>query len=221
MARKQTNGGTPAPKKPSGGRKPPPMAEPSEGQRRMDLICSRMSADIRDEFNVFLRYNPGLTDINQWVREHTGEDVAIAHIGNWYQATFPTGEQAKILNGLLGAYQGLEIHRVAHMALGVSLQSLIRIQEHFVNNEEAFRELTTVQAVNMIPGLLREVRSLVQQIEQQGMAYDAMQQELGGAALAIQELLIIHRDTPMEEPIKASATEIFNKIRQKYVGASR
>jgi hypothetical protein len=191
-----------------------------EDQSRVAEICRQMDRDKLSEFNEFIKDNPSYNDIRQWLIDHTGEDVAIAHIAGWYKATFPEGEEAKVINSLLGAYHGLEVHRVAHMALGVSIKFLIKIQEHFIDNEVAFAKLSVVQAVNMVPGLLREIRSLVQQIEQQGMAYDAMQQELGGAAFAVQELLIVHKDTPLEAPIKAMAPEIFKKIRAKYIGTS-
>jgi hypothetical protein len=218
----QTNGGdSPAPMPRKGRSNAGAIAvnEP-EDQSRVAQICRQMDTDRLAEFNQFIKYNPSYNDVRQWLIDHTGEDVAIAHIANWYKSTFPEGEEARAINALLGTYYGLEIHRVAHMALGVSIKFLIKIQEHFINDEVAFARLTTVQAVNMIPGLLREVRSLVQQIEEQGMAYDAMQQELGGAAFAIQELLIVHKDTQLEAPIKAMAPEIFKRIRAKYIGTS-
>lgn len=196
------------------------VATEPETLSRVAQLCRQMDPDKLAEFNQFLRYNPSYNDVRQWLIDHMGEDVAIAHIANWYKATFPEGEEAKLINALLGAYHGLEIHRVAHMALGVSIKFLVKIQQHFIDNEVEFAKLSVVQAVNMVPGLLREIRSLVQQIEQQGMAYDAMQQELGGAAFAIQELLITHKDTPLEAPIKALAPEIFKKIRAKYIGTS-
>jgi hypothetical protein len=217
----QTNGGdSPTPPSKRSSRVGETAVNEPEKVCRVEQLRRQMNADKLAEFDQFLKYSPSYGDIRQWLIDHANEDLAIAHIANWYKSTFPEGEEAKLINAQLGSYHGLEIHRVAHMALGVSIKFLTKIQEHFIDDEVKFSQLTTVQAVNMVPGLLREVRSLVQQIEQQGMAYDAMQQELGGAAFAIQELLIVHKDTPLEAPIKAMAPEIFKKIRGKYVGVS-
>lgn len=199
---------------------PPEPSGPIEDQFEVDRIRSGLSVDRRAEFDAFLRLEPSWTDLRDWLRDRTGEDLPIAHIAHWHRAQFPVGAEASTLNQEFGEYDGLDIHKAARATLGFTLGFLRRIQERFINNEEEFAKLSTVQAVGMVPGMVREIRSLIQQIDQKQMAYDSMQQELGGAAFAIQELLTVHKDTALEEPIRALAPEIWRKIKLKYTGIS-
>lgn len=197
---------------------PPEPSAPTEDQFEVDRIRLGLSVDQRAEFDGFLKLEPSWTDLREWLRDHTGRDLAISHIAHWHRAQFPVGAEAATLNLEFGEYDGLDIHKAARSTLGFTLGFLRRIQDRFINDEEKFAQMSTVQAIGMVPGMVREIRSLIQQIEQKQMAYDSMQQELGGAAFALQELLTVHRDTALEEPIKALAPEIFRKIRTKYTG---
>ena len=185
---------------------------------QVDRMRAGLSYDSQQEFDGFILLEPSWNDIAQWVRDRTGEDIPIAHVAAWRKANAVVGPDAKELNASFTDYDGLDIHRAAIATLGFSLEFLEKIKQRFIFDDERFNQLSTIQAVGMVPGMIREVRSLIQQLEQKTMAYDAMQQELGGAAFALQELLATHRDTALEEPLKALAPEIFRKIRSKYTG---
>lgn len=188
-------------------------------QFEVDRLRDRLSRDAKAEFDRFLALEPSWYEIGQWLKERTGEDVAIAKIAVWQDSTRPPGAEASALNVSFEEYQGLKLQEAARATLGFSLNFLNKIRTSYIDSER-FDQLNTVQAVGMVPGMIREVRSLIEQLEKKELAYDAMQMELGGAAFALQELLIAHRDTPLEEPIRALGSEIFKKIRAKYTGIS-
>lgn len=189
-------------------------------QLRIDAIRSTMNQDILSEMDHLCSQRPSYTDIRQFILERTGEDVGIAHVANWWRSAFPVGGKAKLVNESIDGYSGVDDSQIASLTAGKSVELLLKVFDHFVEDQSKFEQLSPAQAIALIPSLLK-VRSFADDLNKQRVAYDTLEMELGGAATAIQELLIVFKDTALEEPIKQASSGVFKKIRERYLGSSR
>lgn len=194
-----------------------PSSSSETRQLRIDEIRSRMSEDVLTEMDHLCAQRPSYTDIRQFLLERSGEDVGIAHVANWWRTTFPVGAKAKIVNDDIDGYNGVDEAQIANLTAGKSVELLLKVFSNFVEDDKRFNQLSTAQAISLIPSLLK-VRSFADDMNKQRVAYDSLEMELGGAATAIQELLIVFKDTALEEPIKQASPGVFKKIRERYVG---
>jgi hypothetical protein len=196
-------------------------------QTNVEKTLSWLPAEPRDEFLAWCWFNPSYADIKlrleEMIRLYENQrppdaplTVTASNISHWYTNNYPIGDQAKVLNALTRSYHGLDTMGLMEQGLGqlayVIAQIFGRIQD------ESLLEIPLQDLVQMLPGFFREFRSMTEQLHRMKIIKTKQELEMAGAQRALDIVLNIYKDDPLENQIKEATTAAMLQIEAEVVG---
>lgn len=182
-------------------------------RHKVDEIRYAMRPEKRREFDDFCRFGRNCTDIQRWLADE-GHTISVTAVSAWRRATFPTGEQAKILNGLAQVYDGLEGDRSLQTVEGIAL-SLIRQLTQTWQSAPNKLDPDILKLFALLPPLMRECRSSAAQREQMQFIRDRAALEIAGAQRACDILLQTFQATAFEDSLREATRGAMSQIEQE------
>jgi hypothetical protein len=171
-------------------------------QYRVDeirLALSKESPELLAEFDNLCKYRASIHDLWAFLNDH-GHQVHRSSVWQWYHATFPVGEEAKKINAIALQYGGLDTANLLNATLAAAILTFNEVRDEI--------KLIGVKGVKpeallaMVPSLIREIRSLTDQIDSRQIITDRHELELAGAYTVLAELELTFKDTAFEQPFK-------------------
>jgi hypothetical protein len=172
-----------------------------------------MSAERRTEFDDFCKHNRNNTDIHKWLLEK-GYEIHFSSVCNWRQATFPTGQQAQILNQLGEVYDGLEGDRSLASVEGIAL-SLIRELTQLYRTAPNKLDKDVIKLFALLPAFLREARSAASQREQLSFVRDRAELVLAGGQRVADLLVQTFEGTSFEDSLREAITGVMLQLERE------
>lgn len=182
-------------------------------QHKVDQIRSQMSLEKRVEFDDFCQFGRNCTDI--WrLLVNEGHNISVAAVAAWRRATYPTGEQAQMLNGLAQVYDGLEGDRSLQTVEGIAI-TLIRHITQIYQQAPNKLDPAILKLFVLLPPLMREVRSSAAQREQLRFITDRAALEIAGGQRACDILVQTFEGTSFEDALREAIRGAMLQIEQE------
>lgn len=175
-----------------------------------------MTPEKRSAFDEYVRFNRSNTDIWRWL-VNEGHVISLSAVDHWHKYTFPTGEQAKILNQLGTVYDGLEGDRSLQTIEGIALALIRQLAQTY---QQAPNKLDPdiLKLFAMLPALMRECRSSASQREEMRFIKDRAALELAGAQRMADILIQTFEGTSYEDSLREAVTGAMMQVEQEAKG---
>jgi hypothetical protein len=171
-------------------------------QFRVDEIRHQMSKDCPEklqEFERLCKFRASITTLHQYLKDQ-GYELHYSSVWQWWYATYPVGDEAKKVNALALAYDGIDTDSLLRMALAQSIFTLDEVRQKIT--EKTLEELKPQVLLGALPPLLREIRALTEQINNRQYIQDQQELERSGAYTVLAELELTFKDTAFEQPLR-------------------
>lgn len=179
-----------------------PKARTKGRQYRVDEIrlhWSKEQPELLAEFEDLCKYRASIQTLWSFLNDHD-QSVSRASVWQWYHATFPVGEEAKKINAIALQYGGLDTANLLNATLAAAILTFNDVRSQLESVGVA--EIKTETLLAMMPSLIREIRSLTDQIDSRQIIVDRHELELAGAYTILAELELTFKDTAFEQPFK-------------------
>jgi hypothetical protein len=179
-----------------------PKRQSKAKQYRVDEIRLEMSKSAPEqlaEFERLCKYKASIRTLWSYLNEH-GYNVHQSSVWQWWHATFPIGEQAKQINALTLEFGGLDTDSLLQATLAQAVLTFNQIRDRL--KEVGVSEVRPTALLGTLPAMMREIRSLTEQINNREYVTDARELELAGAYTVLAELELTFKDTAFEGPLK-------------------
>ncbi len=165
------------------------------------------------EFDEFCRFGRNCTDI--WrLLVNEGHNISVAAVAAWRRATYPTGEQAKMLNGLAQVYDGLDGDRSLATIEGIAL-SLIRQLTQTYQQAPNKLDPQLLKLFALLPGFMREARSSAASREEMRHIKDKAALEIAGGQRMCDILVQTFEGTSFEDALREAIQGAMLQIEQE------
>ncbi|MUL39436.1 hypothetical protein [Gloeocapsopsis dulcis] len=172
-----------------------------------------MSSEKRAEFDEFCRFGRNCTDIWRML-VNEGHTISVAAVAAWRRATYPTGEQAKILNGLAQVYDGLEGDRSLQTVEGIAITLIRQITQIYLQAPNKL-DPAILKLFVLLPSLMRECRSSAAQREQLRFITDRAALEIAGGQRVCDILVQTFEGTSFEDALREAIRGAMLQIEQE------
>lgn len=172
-----------------------------------------MIPEKRTEFDEYCRFNRNNTEIHHWL-VNEGHIICLGAVDNWRRATYPTGEQALMLNGLAQVYDGLEGDCSLQTVEGIAITLIRQITQIY---QQAPNKLdpSILRLFVLLPALMRECRSSAAQREQLRFITDRAALEIAGGQRVCDILVQTFEGTSFEDALREAIRGAMLQIEQE------
>lgn len=148
-------------------------------QGAIDRILSELNEDDRAEFLNNCRFNPTYSDLQSRLRD-LGHQVSISAIQRWYLRSFPVGDEARMVNGIMTQYQGVDNVSALSMSLAVTTKLVDSLLQLLGADELETLRQKPQSIAYQLGILLKEMRVTAQTMQQMTTIRDRKSLELAG-----------------------------------------
>lgn len=146
-----------------------------------------LSADDRMEFLAFATSTETTNkEIQEWIKERTGESVAISSIRAWKQARVPSQICVQQISEMAAEMQGLNINSVLNYFVGTQAQFLGLLMDRALKVQ--LDELTDKDVLEFLPMLVREFRETAKTSAMLSHEVETIELEMSGACRMLEIL---------------------------------
>lgn len=176
----------------------------------------RAGEDGEEAYNAIIEYakKPGVafSDVYRLVREY-GYPGAYSSVINWMESYFPVGQEAARLNTISQMFKGMDFDGVLEAALGKIMLILLTISDGL--DEDEVGALDSQTRFLALPNYIREMRSLITQMQTMKVKRNNAELERAGLYRAFEELEAVFRGTAFEEPLQTAIKGVIARYEEK------
>lgn len=163
------------------------------------MALSKSDPEALAEFENLCKYRASIPTLWRFLND-AGHKVHQSSVWQWFHATYPIGEEAKKINAIVLEFGGLDTDNLLNAALVAAMLTLNEVRTAIATH--GMDKLKPEALLSSLPGLIREIRSLTDQINSRQLITDRHELEVAGAYTVLAEMELTFKDTAFEQPFK-------------------
>lgn len=181
----------------------------------VDKARSMMTAEDLAGFDHLCRFNPTYGDIQGRLKE-LGHIVSHSAVQAWYTASYPVGDEAKVINGLTIAYTGVEPYQALQMSMSIAVKLTSALMDHCTDARLA--SASAGDLMMTVGNLLKEMRTCAKSLQDFKVTRDRKALELAGGYRLVEILRHLTEDTPQAHGIAEFCDAAIAQLEQEVNG---
>jgi hypothetical protein len=181
----------------------------------VDKARSQMTAEDLQGFDHLCRFNPTYGDIQGRLRE-LGHIVSHSAVQSWFTATYPVGDEAKVINALTMTYAGVEPYQALQMSMSIAVSLTDTLMKHC--DESRLASASAGDLMMTVGNLLKEMRTCARVLQDFKVTRDRKALELAGGYRVIEILRHLAEDSPMANNIADFCDAAIGQLEQEVNG---
>lgn len=182
-------------------------------QTKADAAIATLAADDQDFLECLIDQHTNASDIHRWLAEKTSPPPSYGSVLAYLHRCRREGESARLVNELLGDYQGINPTQAHAAALCHVVYLTHEVMQEI--REKGVREIGT-EKLDKITALLREQRQSAQAFHQQQRLQDRKELELAGGYRVVEIATGIAEGTPhagaIADTLKGSIAQLEQEV---------